>query len=106
MYEANSIAELPPFIIDCYDEDVTLVGDNDADYLARATIYYKDAEEKLATTTEDIIPRPAWFPMRFSPNGPMCGEVLVSFAVVDDDFSFQETLDYVKLESIVDMKEF
>ena len=88
MYEANSIEELPPFIIDCYDEDETLVGDNDADYLARATIYYKEAEEKLATTTEDIIPRPAWFPLRFAPNGPSCGEVLISFAIVDDDFSF------------------
>ena len=88
MYEANSIEELPPFIIDCYDEDETLVGDNDADYLARATIYYKEAEEKEATTTEDIIPRPAWFPLRFSPNGPSCGEVLISFAIVDDDFSF------------------
>lgn len=30
---------MPPFIIDCYDEDQTLVGKNDADFLARACIY-------------------------------------------------------------------
>jgi len=29
MYEANSIEEMPPFILDCYDEDETLVGKND-----------------------------------------------------------------------------
>lgn len=40
MYEANSKSELPPFIIDCYDEDETIVGENDADFLSRATIYY------------------------------------------------------------------
>mmetsp|Transcript_10743 Transcript_10743/g.13432 ORF Transcript_10743/g.13432 Transcript_10743/m.13432 type:complete len:126 (+) Transcript_10743:1642-2019(+) len=38
MYEANSLDDLPPFIIDCYDEDQTLVGKNDADFLARAAI--------------------------------------------------------------------
>ena len=106
MYEANSNEELPPFIIDCYDEDETLVGKNDADFLARATIYYKDAIEKLALTEEDTVPRPAWFPLRFSPKGPVSGEVLISFAVVDDDFSFNKTLDYVHLDEEVDMEEF
>ena len=106
MYEANCIEELPPFIIDCYDEDQTLVGKNDADYLARATIYYKDAVEKNAVSYEDAVPRPAWFPMRYSAKGPTSGEVLISFVVVDDDFSFEKPLDYVKLEDDVDMKDF
>ena len=44
--------------------------------------------------------------MRFSPKGPSSGEVLLSFAVVDDDFSFGRTLDYVKLEEDVDMRDF
>ena len=44
--------------------------------------------------------------MRFSPKGPSSGEVLLSFAVVDDDFSFGRTLDYVKLEDDVDMRDF
>lgn len=106
MYEANSLDELPPFIVDCYDEDQALVGKNDADFLARATIYYKDALEKGAITEEDTVPRPAWFPMRYSAKGPMSGEVLLSFAVVDDDFSFAKTLEYVHLEDDVPMAEF
>ena len=107
MYEANSIEELPPFIIDAYDEDQTLVGSNEADFLSRAVIYYKDADEKGAVTTEDMLPRPAWFPMRFSPKGPACGEVLISFAVVDDDFSFQAHLPTdVRLEKNVKMRDF
>jgi len=106
MYEANSLDELPPFIVDCYDEDQALVGKNDADFLARATIYYKDALEKGAITEEDTVPRPAWFPLRYSAKGPMSGEVLLSFAVVDDDFSFAKTLEYVHLEDDVPMAEF
>ena len=98
MYEANTLEELPPFIIDCYDEDRTLVGKNDADFLARATIYYRDALEKGAITEEDTVPRPAWFPLRYSAKGPVSGEVLISFAIVDDDFSFQKTLEYVRLD--------
>jgi len=44
--------------------------------------------------------------MKFSPKGPTSGEVLISFVVVDDDFSFQKTLDYVKLEDDVEMRDF
>lgn len=106
MYEANSIEELPPFIIDCYDEDQALVGKNTADYLARCTIYYKDAVEKGAVSEEDSVPTPAWFPMRFSPKGPTSGEVLISFVVVDDDFSFEKPCNYVRLEENVEMKDF
>lgn len=106
MYEANNIDELPPFIIDCYDEDETLVGKNDADFLARATIYYKDALEANAISEEDTVPRPAWFPMRFSPKGPVSGEVLISFVVVDDDFSFNRQKEYVHLEDDVEMRDF
>ena len=106
MYEANCLEELPPFIIDCYDEDQTLVGKNDADYLSRATIYYKDAVEKNAITENDEVPTPVWFPMRFSAKGPTSGEVLISFAVVDDDFSFKKTLEYVHLEKDVPMADY
>ena len=106
MYEANTVQELPPFIIDCYDEDQSLIGKNDCDYLARATIYYKDALEKGVVTEEDTVPRPAWFPLRFSAKGPVSGEILISFAVVDDDFSFNKTLDYVHLDDEVDMKDY
>lgn len=102
IYEANSVEEMPPFIIDCYDEDQTLVGKNDADFLARATIYNWEAN----FSEGDSIPEPKWHPMRFSPKGPMSGEVLVSFAIVEDDFTFQRSLDYVQLHESVEMKEF
>jgi len=39
IYEANSIDEMPPFIIDCYDEDPGLLGSKPkADFLNRAVI--------------------------------------------------------------------
>ena len=38
VYEANDINELPPIIIDCFDEDEALIGKGGADYLARAVI--------------------------------------------------------------------
>jgi len=86
IYEANSIEELPPFIIDCYDEDQTLVGKNDADYLARATIYMWECNYSEG----ERVPEPKWHEMRFSPKGPKSGEVLVSFSIVEDDFSFEK----------------
>ena len=102
MYEANSMADLPPFIIDCYDEDQTLVGKNDADFLARACI----TVDECAYSEGDAVPEPKWHPMRFSPKGPMSGEVLVSFSIVEDDYNFQKSLEYVALHETVDMKEF
>ena len=78
MYEANSIEEMPPFILDCYDEDETLVGKNDQDFLARATIYNWECDYSEG----DAIPTPKWYPMRFSPKGPVSGEVLACFAIV------------------------
>jgi hypothetical protein len=37
---------------------------------------------------------------------PPSGEVLLSFAIVADDFSFKRTLENVKLEKEVQMEEF
>ena len=54
IYEANKKEDLPPFIIDCYDEDQTLVGKNDQDYLARATISLQDGEDKNYNETDNI----------------------------------------------------
>ena len=102
MYEANSLEELPPFILDCYDEDQTLVGKNDADFLARACI----TVDECAYSEGDAVPEPKWHPMRYSPKGPMSGEVLVSFSIVEDDYNFIKELDYVNLHEIVDMREF
>ena len=93
---------MPPFIIDCYDEDQTLVGKNDCDFLARATIYNWECN----FSEGDSIPEPKWHPLRFSAKGPVSGEILVSFAIVEDDFTFQRQLEYVKLHENVDMREF
>jgi len=102
IYEANSIEEMPPFIIDCYDEDQNLVGKNDADFLARCCINNWDCNYSEG----DSIPEPKWHPMKFTPKGPSSGELLVSFAIVEDDFTFERPLDYVKLHENVAMREF
>lgn len=60
------------------------MGKNDADFLSRATIYNWEANYSEG----DSIPEPKWHPMRFSPKGPVSGEVLISFAIVEDDFTF------------------
>lgn len=78
------------------------MGKNDADYLARCTIYKWDCNYSEG----DAVPEPKWHPMRFSPKSPMGGEVLVSFSIVDDDFSFKKSLEYVALHENVAMKEF
>jgi len=102
MYEANSIEEMPPFILDCYDEDETLVGKNNQDFLARAIIYNWECD----FSESNAIPTPKWYPMRFSPKGPVSGEVLASFAIVLSDFEFERGLDYVKLHENVNLREF
>ena len=49
---------------------------------------------------------PQWHPLRFSPKSPPAGEVLISFAIVEDDYSFQKSLEYVNLAENVEMREF
>ena len=102
IYEANSKEEMPPFIIDCYDEDQALIGSNEADYLARCTIYNGEANYSEG----DSIPTPKWHPMHFSPKSPPQGELLISFAIVEDDYTFERPLDYVNLHENVHMEEF
>lgn len=81
-YEANNQEELPPFLFDIYDEDDG-VGSSD-DFLGRATIKAEDA----AVSIDSSIPDPKWHPVRVSPGAPQCGEVLVSFSIVESDFNF------------------
>lgn len=42
IYEANAIDEMPPFIVDCYDDDPNLLTKNTADFLNRAVIQVKN----------------------------------------------------------------
>lgn len=100
IYEANSIEEMPPFILDCYDEDAGILGSKpSSDFLSRCVIPVKD----IKFSEGDTIMRPSWYPLRFNSKGPVSGEVLASFAIVADDFSFKRALNVVNLEEQVDM---
>lgn len=85
MYEANSIDEMPPFIIDCYDEDPGILGSKpSADFLNRAIIPVKS----IKYSEGDTILRPEWYPLKLNSKSPASGEILMSFAIVADDFNF------------------
>lgn len=59
VYEVNSnnIADMPPFILDVWDKDFGLDGD---DFLCRAVIPITEA----AITEGDQVPTPKWVPLR------------------------------------------
>jgi hypothetical protein len=97
-YEANTPEDLPPFLLDIYDWD--MIGDDD--FIARAVITIDEANY----TTGNDIPKPKWHPMKLKQNAPPCGEVLASFAVVEDDFNFKTPLNYMRIKDSVDFKEF
>jgi hypothetical protein len=54
IYEANSVEELPPIIIDVFDKDEQLVGKDKEDFLARSLIYVQN----LNYSDGDTIPKP------------------------------------------------
>lgn len=103
IYEANSVEEMPPFIIDCYDEDPGVAGTKPtSDFLNRAVIPVSD----IQYSEGDTILKPRWFPLRISSKAPQSGEILLSFAIVADDYSFKRSLNQVHLDEQVDMREF
>jgi hypothetical protein len=93
LYEAGSKEELPPVIVDLYDKDESLVGKDSEDFLSRALINLN----KVAVSDGDAIPRPIWYPLFYKKGGPVSGEVLLSFAVVSDDYNFKKNLKHLKL---------
>ena len=93
--EANSETELPPFVLDVYDKDFNpLDGD---DYICRALIY----KEEAAFSENDTVPRPKWHPCRLKQGAPECGEILISFSIVADDWNFKTPLAYMNLMETV-----
>jgi hypothetical protein len=54
IYEANSVEELPPIIIDVFDRDESIIGSDGEDFLARALIYVQN----LNYSDGDTIPKP------------------------------------------------
>jgi hypothetical protein len=69
------------------------VGKDSEDFLSRALINLN----KVEVSDGDAIPRPTWYPLFYKKGGPVSGEVLLSFAVVSDDYNFKKSLKHLKL---------
>jgi len=89
--ETNTIEDMPPFVMDVFDYDL---GPLDDDFICRCLVPIKDA----AYSESDEIPKPKWHPCRLKPNSPDCGEILVSFSIVVDDYNFKTPLNYIRLK--------
>ena len=89
--------ELPPFVMDIYDDDAL-----GADFVCRSIIPIAD----LKFSTDDEVPRPEWFPCRLKPGAPQCGEILAAFSIVADDYNFKVPLKYMNLKENVPFEEF
>jgi len=92
VFEANNIEDLPPFVLDIYDKDFNPLDADD--FICRSLIHIKDA---ACSIEKDEIPRPKWHPCRLKAGAPECGEVLVSFSIVSDDFNFKTPIKYMNL---------
>lgn len=92
---------MPPFIIDCYDRDEGVLEGGD-DFIARSVIKRADA----ACSEDDTVPTPKWHEFRLSPSSPACGEVLVSFSVVEEDYNYPCIAKYKDLKEEVDFDDF
>ena len=49
---------------------------------------------------------PRWHPCYWSPGGPMCGELLVSFAVSELDYNYMCKPEELNLSNYVDVREY
>lgn len=93
-YECGDLIDCPPFILDVFDMDIALIGSNDCDFLSRAVLRIHD----IAPFSEDSsVIVPTWFPLYYKKGGAMSGEILVSFAIVEDDYMFKYSEDKVNL---------
>jgi len=98
--EANKIDDMPPFVFDIYDKDYgPLDGD---DFICRALINVNEANY----SEDNQVPRPKWHPCRLKQGAPAQGEILLSFSIVDDDFTFDTPLAYKNLMEETEFKEF
>ena len=87
-----------------FDSDAGLISDS-ADFLGRAVINLEDT-----SYTEDtkVIPTPKWHDIKFGveESAPACGAILVSFAIVADDATFDLEPNQVDLHAEVPTKEY
>lgn len=77
------------------------MGPDSEDFLSRALIYIKDIDYSV----DDTIPVPKWHKLYYKTGGAVSGEVLLSFAIVADDYPFKRSLERLRLEREVEMKE-
>ena len=59
-----------------------------------------------AYSQSDAVPTPRWHALKFDDISPPSGEILISFSIVEDDFSFYAEKHGVELHKQVEMKEF
>jgi hypothetical protein len=85
-YEAASLQDMPPIIVDLYDMDMCTIGKNDVEFLARTVLGPVDIDPY---SEGDGVPTPRWYPLAYKKGGPKTGEILMSFALVDDDYMFK-----------------
>ncbi len=111
-YEAANINDMPPIVVDTYDMDICTIGSPDLDFLARTVLYARDIrrntdddppeeehpdpakpnkpeEFKLPYSENSDVPKPVWYPMVYKKGDPTSGEILMSFSIVDDDYTFR-----------------
>ncbi len=88
--------DAPPVILDIMDADEGWVS-NSADFLGRCTIPLKTLfdnghlgiiSEDNSKESNDHINEPKWYDIKFGtdPGSPVCGQILISFALILDDF--------------------
>ena len=101
-YDFDNLNDAPPVVMNIWDSDEGAF-DKD-DYLGRCVVYLNDA----AVTNDDTIPEPKWHNIRigFSEKDPPCGQVLCSFSLVEDDYTFKVPINYLKLTEEIEYKEF
>lgn len=100
-YDFDVLDNAPPVVLNIWDKDELLDGD---DYLGRCVVYLKGA----SIAEDDQIPVPKWHDIKlgFSDGDPSCGQMLVSFAVVEDDYTFKIPISYLKLTEQIEYKEY
>ena len=77
---------MPPVIVDLYDMDVQTVGKDKTDFLARAVLGPMDIDPY---SEGDGVPTPRWYPLKYSAESPESGEILMSFALVNESYPFK-----------------
>lgn len=122
----DDLESYPPFIIDIFDHDDDLF-DSTPDFMCRcivepedcAILQQKDFETckehgqehcaivECVNKNEEIPTEPRWHPCVYSPGGPKCGELLISFSVTNDDYRYGiQDPNQVDLSSMVETREF